>query len=76
MKRSEMVAKIVGYLLNQERMMNIKLNTNKTKLTEFMLDCFEREGMLPPFNNYDFHMDGDKADEKSITYRTWELEDE
>lgn len=40
------------------------------------LKLVEDLGMLPPFNYHDFMMDGDKADEKSITYRTWEPERE
>jgi len=45
-----------------------------TSIAKGILDRIEECEMLPPFNQHDFHMDGDKADYKSITYRTWEEE--
>lgn len=41
---------------------------------EVMLDIFEELGMLPPLNDWAFHMDGDHADPENIRYYTWEEE--
>ena len=48
MRRSEMVSRGVGYLIDQEKMRNIKINLNKKELVDYLLACFERQGMLPP----------------------------
>jgi hypothetical protein len=40
-----------------------------------ILKSLEDEGMLPPFNSWDYHMDGDNADESSKRYHSWEPEE-
>ena len=41
---------------------------------EYLFYLTEEAEMLPPFNIQDFYNDGDNADERMITYRTWEEE--
>jgi hypothetical protein len=48
MKRSEMISRGVGYLIDQEKMCNMKIDLNKRELVDYLLACFERQGMLPP----------------------------
>ena len=38
--------------------------------------CESKIGMLPPFNDWSYHMDGDKADSEDIIFLRWELEDD
>jgi len=44
--------------------------------TRVMNYCENEIGMLPPFDDFAYHMDGDKADSENIRYLAWELEDE
>jgi hypothetical protein len=44
------------------------------RVSKCLLNKIESNGMLPPFNQHDFQMDGDNADYKSVIYRTWEEE--
>ena len=68
MKRSEALKKLKHFMSYQNPY-------DDRDIEDQILDYCERIiGMLPPFNQHDFHMDGDKADYKSITYRTWEEE--
>lgn len=82
MKRSEMGSKLSLKLQKSENLFkgyskgSIDLKCLCDNLQERILNFLESEGMLPPFNQHDFHMDGDNADRKSITYRTWENENE
>ena len=38
--------------------------------------CVYELRMLPPFNDWSFHTDGDKADADNVRYYIWESEDE
>lgn len=67
-KRSEALKKLKHFMSYQNPY-------DDRDIEDQILDYCERIiGMLPPFNQNDFHMDGDKADHKSIIYRTWEEE--
>lgn len=46
----------------------------KKTLAEYILDKIEEAGMLPPLNRDALYFDGDKANPKSVIYRTWEKE--
>lgn len=41
---------------------------------DHLLTFIQSMGMSPPLNNWDYNMDGDKADINNIKYRTWEQE--
>jgi hypothetical protein len=41
---------------------------------ERILDKLEEVGVLPPFNEWSFMMDGDHADQDDVRYYTWEIE--
>lgn len=69
MKRSEMLLHIVDILNNSPR------SVVNSYIADCILTGIEDIGMLPPINNHSFHMDGDKADENNIIYRTWESEE-
>lgn len=45
-------------------------------LNERILNALESAGMLPPLNDWSYHMDGDHADYQDIRYYTWEQENE
>jgi len=70
MKRSKMVNVI-------HENISIELKTTEEfnlKDCDKLLAILEEGGMLPPFNSWSFHTDGDNADENSVLYRTWEKE--
>jgi hypothetical protein len=46
------------------------------KLAADILGRMEEIGMLPPFNDWLYHMDGDRADSENTRYLSWEPEDE
>jgi hypothetical protein len=79
MKRSEMVEKLYNYIIQTNTPYNRGYKVldcvNTREHASSILSILEEAGMLPPFNNHDFHMDGDNADKNSVTYRTWEPED-
>jgi hypothetical protein len=51
-------------------------NIEDIEAADRLLQVLEQEGMLPPFNDWLYHMDGDKADSENIRYLSWEPEDE
>lgn len=75
MKRSEMLDKMVEDAEFWQDSL-AKFGGGLRAMLHYVLQEQEKVGMLPPFNNRDFYMDGDNAGIKSITYRTWEPEDE
>ncbi len=77
MKRSEMLRQIEDVLKELIYMSNSSESTSKLSrmYAEILLSRVEGLGMLPPFNMWNFRMDGDNANPKSITYRKWKKED-
>jgi hypothetical protein len=78
MRRSEMLEHIKEDLL--EKLNHRWLERGETdKWAEFtaneLLDMIEGFGMLPPLNDWDFNMDGDKATADNVRYYTWEPEE-
>jgi hypothetical protein len=77
MKRSEMIELITSVHSDWQM-----ITANETRpfpdveFAEFLLENIENSGMLPPFNDWLYHMDGDKADSENIRYLSWEPEDE
>jgi hypothetical protein len=55
---------------------NPKLKQGAYDYANKILRDLEEIGMLPPFNYWAFHTDGDKADPKSSNYHIWEVEDD
>lgn len=67
MKRSEFIQSVLNSYSNT-------VFTTRAQV-EVALDMFEKLGMVPPLNEWDFNMDGDHADPDNIRYYTWEEED-
>ena len=67
MKRSDFIRNALHSTSN-----TVCVNTEQVKV---MLDIFEKMGMKPPFNDWDFNMDGDHADPEDIKYYSWEDEE-
>jgi hypothetical protein len=84
MKRSEMVAKLSGYLMDYRRE-NDNSAYNARDLAVFVLECVERQGMLPPNMKriaseieraYDDSCEYDETKgEWLVTQNEWEPED-
>lgn len=70
MKRSEVIAIIT----ERFRECGVRPTRIAQEEAEYLLDDLEEAGMLPPFNIHHFYNDGDNADERMVTYRTWEKE--
>ena len=70
MKRSEAIEEIRKILA-----MNGKDN-GYGELEEAILHQLEVIGMLPPFSDWLYHTDGDRADAENTRYLSWEPEDD
>ena len=68
MKRSEAIKQLKYWLYGASN------NPEHQNEAEALLNKIEDMGFLPPFNLHSFMLDGDNADKKSISYRTWEKE--
>ena len=74
MKRSEAIKNIVNVLrLTGNHYCD---NGRDEQDAKRILKRIELIGMLPPLNDWSFHMDGDKADVDNVRHYTWEEEDE
>ena len=82
MKRSEMLQAIKGDLARMDLDFLHGRNLDKTTyhervemLTGYFLLFAERYGMLPPFDDWTYHMDGDRANSENTKYLAWEPEE-
>jgi len=72
MKRSEMIKLLEQHLLEDH---GLDFLTDKPiVVAKDILDFLEFKGMLPPFDDWTYHMDGDRANSESTKYLAWEPE--
>jgi hypothetical protein len=83
MKRSEAILSLSEKLQKSQNLLDGYKNGSITLkclcdnlATRAVDHCEFKLGMLPPFNDWLYHMDGDRADSESTRYLSWEPEDE
>ena len=68
MKRSEMLS-IIKQIVEEPEMCPVGFT-----LEGYILSIIEDAGMLPPFNRHWCYMDGDNANQESVSYCIWDNE--
>jgi hypothetical protein len=83
MKRSEAILSLSEKLQKSQNLLDgykkgsITLKCLCDNLATRAVDYCENElKMSPPFNDWLYHMDGDRADSENIRYLIWESEDD
>jgi hypothetical protein len=83
MKRSEAILSLSEKLQKSQNLLDGYKNGSITLkclcdnlATRAMDYCEHKLGMLPPFEDWTYHMDGDRANPEDIFYFKWEPEDD
>ena len=71
-----MLSKIASVIINYNEVDSVIKREKALEIAETILQVQEEAGMLPPFDDWTYQMDGDRANPEGTFYFKWEPEDE